>query len=44
MSAAIMSSDDMKLETAPSDPRFPNQNQTRFVFLSQLVIKWEVQQ
>jgi len=34
MSAAIMSSEEMKMETAPSDPRFPNQNQTRYCWQS----------
>ncbi|KAK7086135.1 Cytochrome c oxidase subunit 6B1 [Halocaridina rubra] len=33
MSAAIMSSAG-KMETAPFDPRFPNQNQTRYCYQS----------
>ncbi|XP_047501318.1 cytochrome c oxidase subunit 6B2-like isoform X1 [Penaeus chinensis] len=33
MSAAIMS-EETKMETAPFDPRFPNQNQTRYCYQS----------
>ncbi|XP_042868433.1 cytochrome c oxidase subunit 6B2-like [Penaeus japonicus] len=33
MSAAIMS-EEGKMETAPFDPRFPNQNQTRYCYQS----------